>query len=135
MVFRPRCKMHQVGFSRKWKVFSMNEMHTEPPFTCDYVTSRNGYCKRKFLKITNCSKNDERTMYLCFYLIWHIYNSFKYPVRGQKLLGSARSGSTTLSYWNCVFNPGWWLMKAVYNTCFHMLYDEKKKSFKNNIYI
>ena len=24
----------------------MNEMHAEPPFPCDYVTSRNGYCKR-----------------------------------------------------------------------------------------
>ena len=23
----------------------MNEMHAEPPFPCDYVTSRNGYCK------------------------------------------------------------------------------------------
>ena len=28
------------------EVFSMNEMYVEPPFLCDYVTSRNGYCKR-----------------------------------------------------------------------------------------
>ena len=28
------------------KVFSMNKMHAEPPFPCDYVTSRNNYCKR-----------------------------------------------------------------------------------------
>ena len=26
------------------KVFSMKEIHAEPPFPCDYV--RNGYCKR-----------------------------------------------------------------------------------------
>ena len=37
--------MHQVGFGRKWKVFSMIEMHVEPAFLCDYVTSRNDYCK------------------------------------------------------------------------------------------
>ena len=36
--------MHQVGFGWKREVFSMNEIHTEPPFPCDYV--RNGYCKR-----------------------------------------------------------------------------------------
>ena len=24
----------------------MSEMHAEPPFPCDYVTSKNGYCKR-----------------------------------------------------------------------------------------
>ena len=24
----------------------MNEMHAEPPFLCDCVTSGNGYCKR-----------------------------------------------------------------------------------------
>ena len=24
----------------------MNEMHAESPFLCNYVTSRNGYCKR-----------------------------------------------------------------------------------------
>ena len=23
----------------------MNEMHSEPPFPCDYVTLRNDYCK------------------------------------------------------------------------------------------
>ena len=34
----------QVGFGRKREVFSMNEMHAEPPFPCDLV--RNGYCKR-----------------------------------------------------------------------------------------
>ena len=32
------------GFSQKREVFSMNEIHAEPPFLCDYV--RNGYCKR-----------------------------------------------------------------------------------------
>ena len=35
--------MHQVGFGQKREVFSMNEIHTEPPFPCDYI--RNGYCK------------------------------------------------------------------------------------------
>ena len=38
--------MHQIEFGRKQEVFSMNEMHAESPFPCDYVTSRNGYCKR-----------------------------------------------------------------------------------------
>ena len=28
------------------KSFSINEMDAEPPFPCDYETSRNGYCKR-----------------------------------------------------------------------------------------
>ena len=46
IVFRPRRNMHQVGFGRKREVFSMKEIHAEPPFPCDYVTSRNGYCKR-----------------------------------------------------------------------------------------
>ena len=38
--------MHQVLFGRERKVFSMNEMHAASPFLCDYVTSRNDYCKR-----------------------------------------------------------------------------------------
>ena len=38
--------MHQVGFGRERKFFSMNEMHAEPPLPYDYATSRNGYCKR-----------------------------------------------------------------------------------------
>ena len=37
--------MYQVGLGQKQEVFSMNEMHAEPPFPCDHVTSRNGYCK------------------------------------------------------------------------------------------
>ena len=36
--------MHQVGFGRKRGVFSMNEIHAEPPFLCDFLG--NGYCKR-----------------------------------------------------------------------------------------
>ena len=36
--------MHQVGFGQKWEVFSMKEIHLEPPFPCDYI--RNDYCKR-----------------------------------------------------------------------------------------
>ena len=39
--------MHQVGFGRKQEVFSMNEMHAEPPFPYDCVTPGNGYCKRE----------------------------------------------------------------------------------------
>ena len=39
---------------------------------------------------------------------------------------SSRSGSTALSYRNCVITPGWQLMSAGYRTCFHTLYDEKK---------
>ena len=31
------------GFGRKREVFSMKEIHAEPPFPCDYI--RNGYCK------------------------------------------------------------------------------------------
>ena len=54
--------------------------------------------------------------------------SSKYPVRWPKLLGSARSGSTALSYWNCVITPGWLLMRVGYRTCFHTLYDEKNLS-------
>ena len=40
----------------------------------------------------------------------NIYISFKYPLWWQKLLGSARSGSTALSYRNCVITlvSGWW---------------------------
>ena len=38
--------MHQVESGRKREIFNMNKMHAEPPFPCDYVTSRNGYCKR-----------------------------------------------------------------------------------------
>ena len=51
----------------------------------------------------------------CFLLILRIYIyifffSFKYPVWWQKLLGSTRSGSTALSYQNCVITlvGGWW---------------------------
>ena len=73
-------------------------------------------------------KEDERKMYVCFSLIWpiyiYIYNSFRYSVRRQKLLGNIRSGSTALSYRNCVITSVWWLMKARYRTCFHTLYDE-----------
>ena len=67
-----------------------------------------------------------------FFLIWriyiYIYNSFKYPARWQKLLGSNRSGSTALSYRNCVITPGWRLIRAGYRICFHTFNDE-------NIYI
>ena len=103
----------------------MNEMHVEPPFPCHYVTSRNSYCKciitsmaeskHVFLKITNCTLKWRWTFNVISALNWsgvyiyisiYIYNSFKYPVRWQKLLSSARSGSTALSYWNCV--GGWW---------------------------
>ena len=42
-VFRPRRNMHQVGFGRKREVFSMKEIHAEPPFPNDY--ERNSYCK------------------------------------------------------------------------------------------
>ena len=51
----------------------MNEMHAESPFLCDYLTSRNGFCKREmiktaesnqvFKKISNYTKNEYvRTM-------------------------------------------------------------------------
>ena len=46
-------------------------------------------------------------MIYIIYIIYFIYNSFKYPVRWQKLLGSARSGSTALCYRNCFIIP--WL--------------------------
>ena len=57
-------------------------------------------------------------MYVC------IHNSVKYPVRWQKLLGSARCGSTAFSYQNCVITNGWRLMRAGYRTYFHTLYDD-----------
>ena len=42
---------------------------------------------------------------IIFQRIIYIYNYFKCPVQWQKLLGSARSGSTALSYRNCVITP------------------------------
>ena len=59
------------------------------------------------------------------YIYIYIY-FFKYPVRWQKLLGNARSGSTALSCRNCVITPGWRLMRIGYRMCFRTLYDEKK---------
>ena len=59
------------------------------------------------------------------YIYIYIYNSFKYPLRWQKLLGSARSSSTVLSYRNYVISPGWRLMRAGYRTGLHTLYDKK----------
>ena len=50
------------------------------------------------------------------------------PVRWQMLLGSARGGSTALSYRNCVITPGWRLMRTWYRTCFHTLGDEKNRN-------
>ena len=41
------------------------------------------------------------------------------------LLGSARNGSTALSYQNSVITPGWRLMRTGYHMCFHRLYDKK----------
>ena len=38
--------MHKVGFGHERKVCSMNEIHAEPTFPCDYATPRNGYCMR-----------------------------------------------------------------------------------------
>ena len=35
--------IYQVGFGRKREVFSMKEIHVEPPFLYDHI--RNGYCK------------------------------------------------------------------------------------------
>ena len=58
------------------------------------------------------------------YIYIYIYNSFKYPVRWQKLLCSARSGNIALSYRNSVITPGWRLMRAGYRTFFYMLCDE-----------
>ena len=43
--YRVGYNMHQFVFGQKRKVFSMNEIRTEPPFPCDYETSRNGFCK------------------------------------------------------------------------------------------
>ena len=121
---------------REWKIFNMNEMHRESPFLCDYGISRNDYYKRVMistaeskcaLKITNCTKNeDENTMsFLLLVYLAYIY-IFKYSVRWQKRLGSVRSGSTALSYWNCVITPGWRLMRAGHHKCFQTLHDEKK---------
>ena len=139
-----------VPYASSWiwsqaEFFSINEKHAEPPFLCHYVTSRNGDCRHVitstaeskciFLKITNCTLKWRWTSNIISDLNWsgvyiyiyiYIYNSFKYPVRWQKLLCSAKSGSTALSYQNCVITPGWQLMRAGYCMCFHTLYDEKK---------
>ena len=49
-----------------------------------------------------CEKLRKWYTYVMSAFSWSgVYNSFKYPVRWQKLLGSARSGSTALSYQNC----------------------------------
>ena len=125
-------------------IFNMNEMHAEPPFPYDYITSRNGYCKPIMISMAESKhvfKNHKLHqkgrwsynvisafsrfgVYIYIYIYIYIYNFFKYPVRWQKLPGSARSGSTTLRYRNCVITPGWWLMRTEYRTCFHTLYDE-----------
>ena len=52
--FRPRRNMHQIGFGRKREVFSMNEIHAEPPFLCDYV--RNGHCKRVIISMAESKR-------------------------------------------------------------------------------
>ena len=71
--------MHPVGFGRERKVFSMNEMHLESAFPCDYITSRNGYCKRvmtskaeskRVLKITNCTKYVDLHGMRCPFSAW-----------------------------------------------------------------
>ena len=38
--------MYPVWLGRKWNISNMNEMQSEPRLSCDYVTSRNSYCKR-----------------------------------------------------------------------------------------
>ena len=53
--------MHQVGFGRKQEVFSMKEIHAEPPFPCDYV--RNGYCKR----IMTSTAESKRVFFFFFF--------------------------------------------------------------------
>ena len=63
--------------------------------------------------------------YLYVDIVLIVYISFKYPVWWQKLVDSARSGSTALSDGNCVITPGWRLMRAGYRMCFHS-YVEKK---------
>ena len=73
-------------------------------------------------------------IYICIYIYIYIIPlkilppdrvSFKYPIRWQKLLGSARSGSTRLELPKLCYHPGWRLMRLGYRTCFHTLYDEK----------
>ena len=81
--------MHQAGFCQERKVFSMYEMHAESRFQCDYLTSRNGFCKcimasmaesKRVLKISNCTKNEDEhtnplyTSIVNIYglVLWHI---------------------------------------------------------------
>ena len=54
--------MHQVGFGRKQEVFSMKEIHAEPPFLCDYV--RNGYCKREIISTVESKRV---FFFVCFF--------------------------------------------------------------------
>ena len=52
--------IYQVGFGQKGEVFSMKEIHAEPPFPCDYV--RNSYCKR----IITLTAESKRAFFVCF---------------------------------------------------------------------
>ena len=70
------------------------------------------------------------------------------PVRWQMLLGSARGGSTALSYWNCVITPWmvadedmvshvlshvvWWKKIYIYRITQHVLGLTNKAIFKQN---
>ena len=49
--------MHKVGFGRERKVCTMDEIHAEPPFPYDYVTSRNGNCKRVLISTAESKLN------------------------------------------------------------------------------
>ena len=76
----------------------------------------------------------------------HRTEYFKYLVQWQKLLGSARSGSTALSYRNCVITlvGGWWgqsiahaftrcMMKKEINKINHNSEDKEVHTFPKGI--
>ena len=73
--------MLRIGFGREQKVFSMNEMHAESLFLRDYVTSRNGYCKRvttstaKHKRVFKNHKRSKTHVMICLYQCYLRVNS------------------------------------------------------------
>ena len=124
--------MHQVGFGQKRKVFSMNEMHAEPLFPWDYVTSRNNYCicimistveskhvfkNHKLHKKWRWSYNVISAFNWSGMYIWYIYMILKYPVWWQKLLlVGSWWGQGIISH--MVSHAVWWKKKGFCCTCY-----------------
>ena len=75
------------------KVFSMKEIHAEPPFPCDYV--RNGYCKRVIISTT-----ESKRVFFLFFLITNCTQKMKILFTNP----SARAGYDTRSIFKAEFS-------------------------------